>query len=50
MILQYVALPLDGFVSASGGHISASEICSITFVFDEGENGSVILDQIGFSR
>jgi hypothetical protein len=50
VILQYVTLPLEGFVSDSGRHLSASDICSITFVFDEGEKGSVILDQIGFSR
>ena len=50
VVQQYVALPLEGFVSDSGGHLPASEISSITFVFDEGEKGSVILDQIGFSR
>jgi hypothetical protein len=50
VILQYVALPLEGFVNESGDRISAGDIRSVIFEFDEGEKGAVILDQIGFSR
>lgn len=50
VILQYVSIPLEGFVSDSGSHISATDIRSLCFEFDLGEKGSVILDQIGFSR
>jgi hypothetical protein len=50
VILQYVAIPLEGFLSDSGMHIVAGEIRGIHFEFDQGEKGAVILDQIGFSR
>jgi len=50
VILQYVSIPLEGFVSDSGSHITTTDIRSICIEFDLGEKGSVILDQIGFSR
>ncbi len=50
VIQQYVSVPLEGFLSEDGDHIAASSIRSLCFEFGIGEKGSVILDQIGFSR
>ena len=50
VILQYVSLPLDRIKSDAGEAVSAGAIRSIRFVFDGEEKGTVIIDQLGFSR
>ena len=48
--LQYVYLPLKKIKSISGRAISAEAIRSISFVFDAEKEGTLLLDQVGFSR
>ena len=50
VILQYVSLPLEKIRNPDGLGISAGAIASISFVFDAGEKGTVLIDQLGFSR
>ncbi len=50
VIIQYVAIPIDAFKDEANGGIKAANIRSIRFEFDAEEKGSVILDQIGFTR
>lgn len=42
VMLQYVSIPLDT--------LKAEAISSVTFEFDQGDKGAVIIDQLGFSR
>ncbi len=48
--LQYVYLPLKNIKSISGRAVSAEAIRSISFVFDAEKEGTLLLDQLGFSR
>ena len=50
VILQYVSIPLEAFKDAENNCIVATEIRSIRFEFDAEKKGTVILDQIGFTR
>jgi len=50
VIQQYISIPLKGFLNEDEDHIAASSIRSVCFEFGIGEKGSVILDQIGFSK
>jgi Cutinase len=50
VVLQYVAIPLEAFKNKEVRAISAGAIRSISFVFDAEKKGTVLLDQIGFSR
>jgi dienelactone hydrolase len=49
MVLQTYTLPLADFVRANGA-LDLSRIASIRFVFDRAVAGTVVLDEIGFSR
>ena len=44
------AIPLDGFRGEEENNIVAAEIRSIRFEFDHEKNGTVVLDQIGFTQ
>ena len=50
VILQYVSLPLGKIKSSAGKPVSAGAIRSVGFIFDSEKNGTVLLDQVGFSR
>jgi dienelactone hydrolase len=50
VILQYVSLPLGKIKSSSGKPVSAGAIRSVGFIFDAEKKGTVLLDQLGFSR
>ncbi len=50
VILQYVSLPLGKIKSSAGKPVSAGAIRSVGFIFDAEKNGTVLLDQVGFSR
>jgi len=50
VVLQYVAIPVEAFLSDQEEQISVEEIRSIRFVFDAKQKGSVIIDQLGFAR
>jgi hypothetical protein len=50
VILQYVSIPLEGIRNEEDRAILPGAISSITFVFDAEEKGTVLLDQLGFSR
>ncbi len=50
VILQYVALPLGAFLNDSLSTIAPGEIRSIELVFDGDRNGTIVLDQLGFTR
>ena len=50
VVLQYVHLPLEMIRNNQGISVSAGAIRSICFVFDAGKKGTLLLDQLGFSR
>jgi hypothetical protein len=50
VILQYVSLPLENIRNSEGFAVSAGAIRSICFVFDAEKKGTVVMDQLGFSR
>ena len=50
VILQYVSLPLGKIKSSAGKPVSAGAIRTVGFIFDAEKNGTVLLDQVGFSR
>jgi len=50
VILQYVSIPLALIKSQGGDPVSEGAIRSISFVFDAKKEGSIVLDQLGFSR
>jgi len=50
MVLQSYSIPLGDFLSASGGTLSLHAIREVRLVFDQTEAGTVVLDEVGFSR
>jgi len=50
VVVQYVAIPLSVFKNKNEQTISAGEIRSICFIFDAEKKGTVLLDQIGFTK
>jgi dienelactone hydrolase len=50
MVLQSYSIPLWDLVTASGGTLDLSGLEEIRFLFDESVAGSVVLDEVGFSR
>lgn len=48
--VQYVSIPFKKIKKSNGLPVSADAIHSICFIFDAEEKGTVLLDQIGFSR
>lgn len=48
--VQYVSIPIRKIKKSTGQPVSAGAIHSICFIFDAEEKGTVLLDQIGFSR
>ncbi len=49
VILQYFALPLNEFRNDSMEIIAPAKIRAIEFLFDGERNGTIVLDQVGFS-
>jgi len=50
MVLQSYSIPLGDFVAASGGAVDLSRLKDVRFLFDESVSGSLVLDEVGFSR
>ncbi len=50
MVLQSYSVPLSDLAMASAGGLDLERIKEIRFVFDESEEGTVVLDEIGLSR
>jgi hypothetical protein len=50
MVLQSYSIPLDHFLVGSPRGLDLEALAEIQFLFDETEAGSVVLDEIGFSR
>ncbi len=50
MVLQSYSIPLRDFVTASRGAVDLTRLGEVTFVFDESVSGTVVLDEVGFSR
>jgi len=50
VIMQYISIPLDRIKNEYEECIAAGAISSIGFIFDAEKKGTVLLDQIGFSR
>jgi hypothetical protein len=49
MVLQSYSIPLEDFVAANGS-LDLSSIREIRLVFDRTVAGTVVLDNIGFSK
>lgn len=49
-MLQSYSIPLGDFLDASDGSLDLTDLREIQFLFDESVAGSVVLDQVGFSR
>jgi hypothetical protein len=49
MVLQSFSIPLGDFLSASSD-LDLGRLKEIRLVFDRSVSGSVVLDQVGFSR
>ena len=49
MVLQSYSIPLADFVTASSLDLDFSRIREIRFLFDESTEGTVVLDEVGFS-
>ncbi len=50
VVLQYVSIPLEQVKDSLDHAVSAAAISSITFLFDAGKKGTLLLDQLGFAR
>ena len=50
LILQYLSIPFEKVRDSADNPLSAGAISSIRFIFDAGEKGTVLLDQLGFAR
>ncbi|MGW8265453.1 MAG: alpha/beta hydrolase family protein, partial [Longimicrobiales bacterium] len=50
MVLQSYSIPLGDFLRASGGRVDLSRLVEVQFLFDESTSGSIILDEVGFSK
>lgn len=50
MVLQSYSIPLEDLLTASGGTLSLHRITEIQFLFDQMEAGTVVMDEVGFSR
>jgi len=50
MVLQSYSIPLEDFLEASGGKVDLSRLAEVHFLFDESPAGSLILDEVGFSK
>jgi hypothetical protein len=50
MVLQGYSIPLTDFQRASSGGLDLSRVTEVRFLFDETKAGTVVLDEIGFSR
>ena len=50
MVLQSYSIPLEDFVARSDDGLELSGLVEIQFLFDETKAGTVVLDEIGFSR
>lgn len=50
IVLQSYSIPLGDFLDASDGSLDLTDLREIQFLFDESVAGSVVLDQVGFSR
>jgi dienelactone hydrolase len=50
IVLQTYTIPLGVFVRAGGSGFDASRITGVRWLFDRTEAGTVLLDNIGFSR
>jgi dienelactone hydrolase len=50
MVLQSYSIPLGDLLESSGGTLDLTRLTEVQFLFDESEAGSVVLDQVGFSK
>jgi dienelactone hydrolase len=50
LVLQSYSIPLEDFLAGSGGRLELETLREITFLFDVTEAGTVVLDDVGFSR
>jgi len=50
MVLQSFSIPLEDFRRASGGRLELNRLVEVRLLFDESKAGSVVLDQVGFSK
>jgi len=50
VVLQYIALPVKDFLNEEKASIRVEEIRTVRFVFDAEKKGSVLIDQLGFTR
>jgi len=50
MVLQSFSIPLEDFSARSEDGLELSKLAEIQFLFDETKSGTIVLDEIGFSR
>jgi dienelactone hydrolase len=50
MVLQSYSIPLADFLSRTLNGLNLSRLVEIQFLFDESKAGTVVLDEVGFSR
>ena len=50
MVLQSYSIPLKDFLAASDGTVELSRLREVRFLFDESTAGSLVLDEVGFSK
>ena len=50
MVLQSYSIPLEDFILESSGDLDLSRLREVRFLFDESDAGTVVLDEVGFSR
>jgi len=50
MVLQSYSIPLEDFMLESSFNLDLSRLKEIRFLFDESNAGTVVLDEVGFSR
>jgi len=50
MVLQSYSIPLDDFVLSSSNALDLRRLKEIRILFDESKAGTVVLDEVGFSR
>jgi dienelactone hydrolase len=50
LVLQSYSIPLEDFLAAAEGSLRLESLNEIAFLFDETEAGTVVLDEVGFSK
>lgn len=50
MVLQSYSIPLGDFVTGGVGRVDLTQLREVRLLFDESKAGSLVLDEVGFSK